>query len=89
VNIQTGPVTSFQIKAWLVTAMLIGVILGLTTGHLYFMALGPLLLLGIAGLKKISHLLLVLFCIPSHEWKVSETLGTDFPDEPLLWFCIY
>jgi O-antigen ligase len=90
-NIQADPVTPFQIKFWLITAMLIGVILGLITGHFYFMALGPLLLLGIAGLDQISRIYyLVLFCIPfSWEWKVSETLGTDFPDEPLLWFlCI-
>ena len=78
----------FQIKAWLIAVTLLGVTLAVSTGKLYFLGLGPLLLLFLAGLQQIGLVYFLLIAsIPfSAEWQVTDQLGTDFPDEPLMWF---
>ncbi len=69
-------------------SMLLGAVLSVFTEQVYFIGLGPMVLLIIAGLRNIHFIyFLLIACIPfSAELQVTETLGTDFPDEPLMWF---
>lgn len=55
--------------------------------RLQWMALAPIPLLILLSLKDVRHLYhILLFTIPfSSEVDVTSTLGTDFPDEPLMW----
>lgn len=77
----------FQVRAWLIAAMMLGVVLSASTGKFFYLAIGPLMLLLLAGLRNIDFIyFLLIFCIPfSAELQVTEQLGTDFPDEPLMW----
>ncbi|MGL6269184.1 MAG: O-antigen ligase family protein [Chitinophagaceae bacterium] len=77
----------FQVRAWLVAAMTLGVALAVYRGEIFYVAIGPMLLLLFAGLQHINLIyFLLIFCIPfSAELQVTEQLGTDFPDEPLMW----
>lgn len=67
--------------------MLLGTMLALFTQQLYWMALGPALLLIWLGVHDIRALyFLLLATIPfSAEVELTATLGTDLPDEPLMW----
>jgi O-antigen ligase len=78
----------FQVRGWLIAAMMLGVGFAVYTGEIYYMAVGPVILLLISGLRNIHFIYLFLICcIPfSAELQVTEQLGTDFPDEPLMWF---
>ena len=78
----------FSLKGMLVAAMLLGAVLSVITEQIYFIGLGPMVLLMITGLRNIHFIyFLLIACIPfSAELQVTETLGTDFPDEPLMWF---
>lgn len=78
----------FSIKGMLMASMLLGAGLSVFTEQVYFIGLGPMVLLIAAGLRNI-HLIyfLLIACIPfSTELQLTDTLGTDFPDEPLMWF---
>jgi len=77
----------FQVRGWLVAAMVLGVALAVYTGEIFYLAVGPMLLLLFAGLRHINLIyFLLICCIPlSAELQVTEQLGTDFPDEPLMW----
>lgn len=72
----------------LMACMLMGVVLSVLTEQVYFIGLGPTVLLMTAGLRNIHFIyFLLVACIPfSTELQLTETLGTDFPDEPLMWF---
>ena len=69
-------------------SMLMGVVLSVLTEQVYFIGLGPTVLLMTAGLRNIHFIyFLLMACIPfSTELQLTETLGTDFPDGPLMWF---
>ena len=60
---------------------------GALSDRLQWMALAPIPLLILLSLKDVRHLYhILLFSIPfSSEVDVTSTLGTDFPDEPLMW----
>ena len=66
---------------------LASVAVALLTGSLLVLAVVPVLILLVTGLIKPSLLFfLLLFTIPlSTEFQFSTTLGTDIPDEPLMW----
>jgi O-antigen ligase len=66
---------------------LASVAVALLTGTLLVLAAVPILLLLVTGLIKPSFLFfLLLFTIPlSTEYQFSTTLGTDIPDEALMW----
>lgn len=68
--------------------MLLGAVLSVLTEQIYYIGLGPMLLLMTAGLRNIHFIYFLLIAsIPfSAELQVTEALGTDFPDEPLMWF---
>ena len=78
----------FSLKGMLLASLLLGAILSVVTEQIYFIGLGPIVLLMIAGLRNIRFIyFLLIACIPfSAELQVTETLGTDFPDEPIMWF---
>lgn len=66
---------------------LASVAIALLTGSLLVLAAVPILILMVAGLIKPSLLFfLLLFTIPlSTEYQFSTSLGTDVPDEALMW----
>jgi O-antigen ligase len=68
-------------------AMVAGAVAAVVTRQPYLLALGPAALVGWLGLHDIRALfLLLLACIPfSAEVELTDTLGTDLPDEPLMW----
>jgi O-antigen ligase len=69
-------------------AMISGTVLSVMTRQLIFIGLGPLFLIAWAGMQEIRFVyFLLLFTIPfSAEIQITDALGTDFPDEPLMWF---
>lgn len=69
-------------------AMISGTVLSFITRQLIFIGLGPLFLIAWAGMQEIRFVyFLLLFTIPfSAEIQITDALGTDFPDEPLMWF---
>jgi O-antigen ligase len=87
VNARSNAGNFFQVRGWLIAAMMLGVVLSLFTGKVYYLATGPVMLLLLTGLRNIDFLyFLLICCIPfSAELQVTEQLGTDFPDEPLMW----
>lgn len=58
------------------------------SGKLAWLAMGPAVLVGWVGLRDLRVLFgLLLFAIPlSVELMVTDSLGTDMPDEPLMWW---
>ena len=78
----------FSLKGMLLFSMLLGALLYVLTGQLFFIGLGPMVLLMTAGLRNIHfvYFLLIASFPFSTELQLTETLGTDFPDEPLMWF---
>ncbi len=68
-------------------AMVAGAVAAVLTRQTFFLALGPAVLVGWLGLHNIRGLfLLLLACIPfSAEVELTDTLGTDLPDEPIMW----
>ena len=78
----------FSLKGMLLASLLLGAILSVVTEQIYFIGLGPMVLLMTAGLRNIHFIyFLLLASIPfSAELQLTETLGTDFPDEPIMWF---
>jgi O-antigen ligase len=68
--------------------MVVGTLAAILTRQPYLLALGPAVLVGWLGLHDIRALyFLLLACIPfSAEVQLTDTLGTDLPDEPLMWF---
>lgn len=64
-----------------------GVLLSVLTDRLIFLSVGPVFLVCRVGLERISFIYyLLLFAIPfSTEIQLTPSLGTDFPDEPLMW----
>lgn len=68
-------------------AMVLGTLVAVLTQQVYFLALGPAVLVGWLGLHDIRALyLLMLASIPfSAEVELTDTLGTDLPDEPMMW----
>jgi O-antigen ligase len=69
-------------------AMVAGSILSVVSHNLVFLAAGPVALVLWIGLMDIRHIyFLLLATIPfSAEIDLTVTLGTDLPDEPLMWF---
>ena len=67
--------------------MVLGTLVAALTQQVYFLALGPAVLVGWLGLHDIRALyLLMLASIPfSAEVELTDTLGTDLPDEPMMW----
>jgi O-antigen ligase len=65
----------------------VSVAVALITGSLFVLAVVPVFILLVAGLIKPALLFfLLLFTIPlSTEYQFSTTLGTDIPDEALMW----
>jgi O-antigen ligase len=88
VNAPASYVSLNQLKGWLIAVSLLGAVLSVSTEKIYFIGLGPLLLIFLAGLRNIHFIFFLLIgSIPfSAEVQVTEILGTDFPDEPLMWF---
>lgn len=74
-------------RTGLMLCLLIGSIVFVWEGQWFWLALAPLFLLGFAGLSNPSLIYyLLLFSLPiSVEWQLTETLGTDLPDEVLMW----
>lgn len=68
-------------------AMATGAVAAVLTRQLFFLALGPAVLVGWLGLHDIRALFLLLLAfIPfSAEVELTDTLGTDLPDEPIMW----
>ena len=83
---QAGSLTDRRYFAVMLSTLL-GVILAMVTGHMVLMVIGPLILLFLSGLIQIRLIyFLLLFSIPfSAELQVTDSLGTDFPDEPFMW----
>lgn len=81
---------SIQERGWqtgLLVFILAGTGIALYTGVMYWLALGPAFIVGWMGLRSLRWLyFLLLLTIPlSAEIQLTETLGTDLPDEPLMW----
>ena len=74
-------------QAGLLTALVAGCILAAISGIWYWLLLGPVFITGWLGLQSPRLIFfLLLFAIPlSAEVQLTETLGTDLPDEPLMW----
>ncbi len=86
-NARANTINFFHVRGWLIAAMMLGVVLSLFTGKVFYLATGPVILLLLTGLRNIDFLyFLLICCIPfSAELQVTEQLGTDFPDEPIMW----
>jgi hypothetical protein len=69
-------------------AMISGTVLSVITRQMIFIGLGPLFLIAWAGMQEIRFVyFLLLLTIPfSAEIQITDALGTDFPDEPLMWY---
>jgi O-antigen ligase len=76
-----------RIDPWLFLVMISGTVLCTLTGRLVFLLAAPVFLVCRAGFRNITLIYyLLLVTIPfSAEVEVSTYLGTDFPDEPLMW----
>jgi O-antigen ligase len=78
-----------QLRLWwiVVFTTTLGAVAFALSGETWWLAAGPALLLLAAGLRHPRALyLLLLLAIPlSTEVMITETLGTDLPDEPLMW----
>ena len=74
-------------KAGVLLAMLAGCTVALVSGNLYWLGLGPVCVMAGLALRSPGNLyFLLLATIPlSAEVMLTETLGTDLPDEPLMW----
>ena len=68
-------------------AMVAGAVVAVLTRQPFFLALGPAVLVVWLGLHDIRALFLLLLAfIPfSAEVELTATLGTDLPDEPIMW----
>lgn len=75
-------------NALILLAMVAGTALSVVSQNLVFLAAGPVALILWIGLMDIRHIyFLLLATIPfSAEIDLTATLGTDLPDEPLMWF---
>ena len=75
-------------NALILLAMVAGTALSVVSHNLVFLAVGPVALILWIGLMDIRHIyFLLLATIPfSAEIDLTATLGTDLPDEPLMWF---
>ena len=69
-------------------AMMAGTVASVFSHRLIFLAAGPVALVAWIGLQDIRRIYyLLLATIPfSAEIDLTATLGTDLPDEPLMWF---
>jgi O-antigen ligase len=69
-------------------ASMAGTVAAVMTHSLIFLAAGPVALVAWVGLQDIRRIyFLLLATIPfSAEIDLTATLGTDLPDEPLMWF---
>ncbi len=86
-NVRSAANNFIQVRGWLIAAMMLGVVLAVYKGEIFYLATGPILLLLFTGLQNIHFIYFLLIClIPfSAELQVTEQLGTDFPDEPVMW----
>ncbi|MCU0381125.1 MAG: O-antigen ligase family protein [Chitinophagaceae bacterium] len=74
-------------RAGLLLVLLAGCTIALVSGNLYWLGLGPVCVMAGLALRSPGNLyFLLLATIPlSAEVMLTETLGTDLPDEPLMW----
>lgn len=85
----TTPTELMVSRQWTVSLLVtvLGVALFVWTAQIWWLAAGPAFLLLIGALKHPNLLYgLLLLSIPlSTEVMITESLGTDLPDEPLMW----